>query len=523
MAILVGIDLGTTNSACAIYKNKQLQYINFDGSEILPSCLYEDGKVLLIGKKAKSRGLLHPENYVASAKRYMDDRNYHFNVNGKSYSPEDVATEVLKRIYNEVKELTGESDIKAVITIPAIFRDYAIEATIRAGRRAGFMDVKTLKEPVSSVIANGIEKKADGNYMVIDLGGGTADISIVTVKGNDYYTASVGGDDKLGGDDFTNVIVKMIEDEILNEERYGHLDISYDNIDQNPLLQSIFPSNEKYRQMKQKILNAAEKAKQALSYESQIIIDLPDIYQINGETISLSMAIDRADFEKNANLLFTRFQETIEDALRSVKKEEDIDKSDIDRIVFAGGSMNLPKAKEIIKKMFTQEPLDKDLDKIVAAGAAIWANVAFKGIDPDPVPKEVDINLTNKLPYSLGVEIVDGSLSPIIEQGTKYPPTVKKTGHYTTTEDNQTAISFDVYEGNQLSNAKDPENKKIYHFRISGLKPKPARKAKVDVTFTLNEEGMLYIHAEDLDGVAPSYDNRDNPVNWNVERKQNKK
>ncbi|WP_343283911.1 Hsp70 family protein [Erysipelatoclostridium sp. An173] len=111
----------------------------------------------------------------------------------------------------------------------------------------------------------------------------------------------------------------------------------------------------------------------------------------------------------------------------------------------------------------------------------------------------------------------------MIEQGTKYPPTVKKTGHYTTTEDNQTAISFDVYEGNQLSNAKDPENKKIYHFRISGLKPMPARKAKVDVTFTLNEEGMLYIHAEDLDGVAPSYDNRDNPVNWNVERKQNKK
>ena len=519
MSILVGIDLGTTNSACAIYENKQLQYINFDGSEILPSCLYEDDKVLLIGKKAKSRGLLHPENYVASAKRYMDDRNYRFNVNGKTYSPEDVATEVLKRIYNEIKEQTGESDISAVITIPAIFRDYAIEATIRAGRRAGFKDVKTLKEPISSVIANGIEEKADGNYMVIDLGGGTTDISIVTVKGNDYYTASVGGDDKLGGDDFTNVIVKMIEDEILNEERYGHLDVSYDSIAQNPLLQSIFPSNEKYRQMKQKILNAAEKAKQALSYESQTVIDLPDIYKINGDTISLSMTITRSDFEKSASRLFNRFQETIEDALKSVKREENIDKKDINRIVFAGGSMNLPKAKEIIKKMFTQEPLDKDLDKIVAAGAAIWAVVAFDKNKKGTGTKEVDINLKNKLPYNLGVDLFDGSFSPIIEQGTTYPPEVKKTRPYTTIRDDQTTIVFNVYEGNELSNAKDPANKKIYHFEISGLRPMPAGKAKVDVTFTLNEEGMLYIHAEDLDGVAPPYDNRDNPVNWNAERK----
>ena len=519
MAITVGIDLGTTNSACAIYKDRQLQYIKFDHLEILPSCLYDDGKSLLIGKRAKARGLIHPEYYIASAKRKMGESNYYFKAGNKEYSPEDVATEVLKRIYNEIKEQTGESDISAIVTIPANFRDYALNATKRAGRRAGFKNVKTLKEPISSAIANGIgDNETNGKYIVIDLGGGTLDLSVVSVNKYKFRVLYTGGNPDLGGDDFTDVIIKIIEDEILNNEQYGYLDVSYDNIDASPVLQNIFKSNEEYLKLKSKIADHAEKAKIALSYEQTTYIDIPKLYNRNGNDISFSMELSRQRFEQKAQRLFNHFQDSIEDALKAIQRTENLTIDDIDKVIFAGGSMNLPKVKEIVYNFLKKEPLDKDLDKIVAAGAAIFAYSKFEDEgDFDKTGTKEKLEVSDMLYYNLGILVNSGELSPIIEKGSMHPPAIEKTRAYYTPTDYCTSLHIAIYEGNVLSNAKDPANKLLYEFNINGLASKPAGKVRVDVTFRLDEEGILHVRAEDVDGIAKPYDS---DVNWNELKKQ---
>lgn len=506
MSIRVGIDLGTTNSVCAMSTDKRINYIKIDNSFMLPSCLYDDGKIKIVGNRAKSRGQLHPENYISSSKRKMEDSQYSYTIGKKTYSPEDVATEILKKIYEEVKKQTQETEIDAVITIPAIFRDYAIGATIRAGHRAGFHQVTTLKEPISSVIAHGIQSGDNGNYMVVDLGGGTLDISIVKVDNQKYNTLNVGGDSRLGGDDFTKIIQDMIEEEILLGQEYGYLDFSVVDIYDNAVLQEIFKDNETYLRVKQNILQHAEEAKIALSYENETIIDIPHLYKRNDQMISFQMKITRQNFEKKAERLFQRFRDSIQDALQSVYQEEGISKDDIDKIIFAGGSMNLLKAKQIVQDIFNKKPLDKDLDLIVAQGAALYSGTE----GPDP------IEVINRLPYNLGIEIYSKELHPIIKKGTRFPADIEETNPYFTVEDNQVSILFSVYEGNYLAKAADPQNKKIYEFTMYGLRPQPKGEACVRLTFSLNKEGMLHIHAQDVEGIAPAYDNS---INWNEYRK----
>ena len=506
MAVEVGIDLGTTNSVCAIMKEDgKVEIVEFDHERILPSSLYDDGKII-VGRRAKQRGMMHPENYISSSKRHMEEENYYFRQCQGKYTPEDVAKEILEKIYNQVQKQTGASEINAVITIPANYRNYAIGATKKAGIRAGFNKVKTLKEPISSVIAYGIEKDADGIYMVIDLGGGTDDLSVVRVEGNEYRTVYTGGDPRLGGDDFTEVIEKMIEDEILENNQ---MDFSVESITGNAMLESVFSTNEEYLKSKSRIKSKAEEAKRDLSVQRETTVDIPSLYKRAGEPVSFQMVIKREEFERRARNLFNKFTDCIEDALASIKNEEDINKEDITNVVFAGGSMNLPRAKEIVSEIFQQEPLDRDLDTIVATGAAVYS----KGMTEDNSP----VVVSHKLNYNIGVNVVSGELSPIIPRGTELPMKESVTERYITVNDDQIAISFAVVEGNVLSNYKDPENKVIYNFTISGLRPQPAGQAKVDITFTLTEEGMLVIHAEDIEHIAESYDNS---IDWNSLRKK---
>ncbi|MCD7808950.1 MAG: Hsp70 family protein [Erysipelotrichaceae bacterium] len=517
--VIVGIDLGTTNSVCAIRdEDKTIKYIQFDNQTILPSCLYDDGKSKYIGKKAKQKGLMKPEYYIASAKRHMEDGEYRYHVGNKAYSAEDVASEILSEICNQIRLQTGEQgDIDAVITIPANFRDYAVKATKRAGERAGFHNVKTLKEPISSVIAYGIDKnKSNGYYFVVDLGGGTLDISVVEVQGNNFETVYTGGDPKLGGDDFTNIIKEMIEDELIGNEKYGHINLDKDSIEGDMVLSSIFENdNALFLRCKYRILKAAEEAKICLSSETFATIDIPNIFTINGQKISFIMEISRKDFEKKAKRLFDRYDRSIRDALDFISKNENITAKDIKKVIFAGGSMNLPKAKSIIKDYFKQEPLDRDLDKVVAQGAAVYANSEY---NKDPHQTGVsEIKVSHVLYYNLGVDIFTGELTPIIKSGTKYPPEITATKPYTTTKDNQTSIFFRVFEGNVLSNADDPENKKLFEFTISGLRQQKKGEPNVDITFRLDEEGILHIHAEDREGIALPFDD---DVEWYKNRKE---
>ena len=511
MTLKVGIDLGTTNSACAIInENGQVEYIKFDQNYLLPSCLFDDGSTKLIGQNAKNRGRLKPEYCIRSSKRVMGEQDYRYTVGNKEYTPEDVATEILTRIYQELVNQFG-NDIKdgidVVITVPALFRDYAIRSTMKAGYRAGFRKVTTLKEPISSVIAHGIESHEDGNYMVIDLGGGTLDISIVKVEKHNYRTMNVGGDFDLGGDDFTQVIQEMIQEEILNNSQYGYLDFSSEHIDDNPILKQIFETDEDYLRTKSKIATHAEATKIALSSERETVVDIPNLYKRNGQPVSFTMTITRQEFENKASRLFNRYRDSIEDALQKANQEVGIHKDDIDKIIFAGGSMNIPKAREIVQEIFNKQPLDQELDLLVAKGAAL-----YKG-NGDM------IHITNRLAYNIGVEIISGELHPIIEKGKEYEDKdhIVDTKQYETVSDNQVSIAFEIYEGNYLEKAKDPQNKKIYSFIINGLRPQPKGGAKVNVTLSLTKEGMLYIHAEDIEGIAAPYDNA---IDWNKLRKE---
>lgn len=507
MAVEVGIDLGTTNSVCAIMnEDGKVEIVEFDYERILPSSLYDDGNKKIVGRKAKQRGMMHPENYISSSKRHMEEENYYFSQCQGKYTPEDVAKEILEKIYNQVQKQTGAGEINAVVTIPANYRNYAIGATKKAGIRAGFNKVKTLKEPISSVIAYGIEKNADGIYMVIDLGGGTDDLSVVKVEGNEYKTIYTGGNPRLGGDDFTEVIEKMIEDEIFEDNQ---IDFSVESITGNAMLESVFSTNEEYLKLKSRIISKAEEAKKDLSVQQETTVDIPVLYKKAGEPVSFQMVIERAEFESKARQLFTKFKDCIEDALDSIKNEENINKEDIKNVVFAGGSMNLPKAKEIVSEIFQQEPLDRDLDTIVATGAAVYA----KGMTEDNSP----VYVSHKLNYNIGIGTHSGELSPIIPQGTVFPPKVTMSRRYISVEDNQERITFPVIEGNELSNYEDPKNKEIYNFEISGFRPQPAGEAKADITFTLTEEGMLIIHGEDIEHIAEPYDNS---IDWNSLRKK---
>ena len=506
MAVEVGIDLGTTNSVCAIMKEDgKVEIVEFDHERILPSSLYDDGKII-VGRRAKQRGIMHPENYISSSKRHMEEENYYFRQCQGKYTPEDVAKEILEKIYNQVQKQTGASEINAVITIPANYRNYAIGATKKAGIRAGFNKVKTLKEPISSVIAYGIEKDADGIYMVIDLGGGTDDLSVVRVEGNEYRTVYTGGDPRLGGDDFTEVIEKMIEDEILENNQ---MDFSVESITGNAMLESVFSTNEEYLKSKSRIKSKAEEAKRDLSVQRETTVDIPSLYKRAGEPLSFQMVIKREEFERRAKNLFNKFTDCIEDALASIKNEEDINKEDITNVVFAGGSMNLPRAKEIVSEIFQQEPLDRDLDTIVATGAAVYS----KGMTEDNSP----VDVSHKLNYNIGIGVFSGELDPIIPRGTEFPMKESISKTYENAVDNQTTISFRIIEGNELSNYLDSKNKEIYSFDMIGFRERPKGETKVFLTFTLTEEGMLVIHAEDKEHIAESYDNS---IDWNSLRKK---
>ena len=515
--INVGIDLGTTNSVCAwMNEQSQIQYIQFDNNILLPSYLYDDGNHQYVGMTAKNRGLLHPQNVISSAKRHMDDLSYQYTIGGHQYTPQDVATEVLKKIYQEIqKQIYQDNEINAMITVPANFRDSAISATIHAGKNAGFHDVRILKEPIASVIAHGYTTKEMGNFMVVDLGGGTLDISIINVQNRRYNAINVAGDVHLGGDDFTKIIQNMIEEEILNNGAYGYLDFSVDHIDDNSALKMILKGNEELLKIKAKIAEKSEQAKIALSVENETTVDIPRLFQKNGENINFQMTIKREDFEKRANRLFKRFEDAIEDAMNVAYNHHELAQKGINKVIFAGGSMNLPKTKQIVQKLIQMTPIDGDLDRIVATGAAIYAASVFDGSIPVPDPVE---EVTGVLPYHIGVRIVTGELNPILMKDTQYP-TGRVTSEYQTVEDYQTSIYFEVYEGNVLENAYDVNNKKIFEFTVNGLRSQLKGEAKVLVTFEIDENGMLYIHAEDEEGIAPSYDNRDQPLNWNIERK----
>ena len=488
---VVGIDLGTTNTLACYFKNGRKTLVKFAGEPLLPSVLYvdKDGKIY-VGNKALSRGATDPRNMIRSSKKHIGDYTENapwnpWNLNGKKFTPTDVATEILKEVRREfVKAVACDPSEKigAVITVPAYFNNNQRNETRKAGKAAGFEVMWILEEPVAAAIEVIHDEEVDKKVFVVDIGGGTFDLSVLEADEQQhiYNEIALDGDPRLGGDDFDDALVdrliKIIKDD--------------SGRDLSSLKASGLEESDYYRNIN-RILKAAQNAKKELSEEGEETdIEIPDIF----DDYDLEMTLTREEFNEICaeifDKIFTRTRNFVNNS-----KEFRIE--DIGRIILAGGTCYIPLIGETIEKMFGIEP-DSDLEKsmLVAYGAAHFAKWKNGGVEGGGVPI-----LHGIIPHSLGVMIVNDRREQIFEKiltrGLKYPCSGSK--DFTTTFDNQTQVDINVYEaGNDAENLRDINYHKLYGaLTLDGIAPMPKGVPTITVTFDYDDNQKLTVTALD--------------------------
>ena len=492
MAVEVGIDLGTTNTVVQMKSKDGICNIPVDNEPLLPSVFYKSKKkdIELVGGRAKTRGLMDPQNYIKSTKRSMDSNEKKFHVSDESFSAEDIAVKILLKAKEAIYKYLGhEDEIEAVITVPNNFSINAVENTKKAGERAGFVKVEILKEPIAAVLAYGEQLQLDKEslYFVSDFGGGTLDIAVIRYDDEKYEVIATGGNDRLGGDDFTQAMLHYFYNIIVNNEKYRFLDFSLDQIEDSDILKNIFDTNNSFQKAKARLLEKAEQAKIELSMQHQTHVEIPRLFIYNGEAVDFECDVTLDDYKQyfETQRLLLNFKEAVEDVIFKLNNSN-IQVTDLSHVIYVGGSMNLPFAKEIIHELLPIPTLDDNLDTVVAIGAASKFGV-----------KKQRKKIIPKLNYNLGVKVKDDKFSVIIENQTIYP--VEKYAYYTTNRDNQTELDFEVFEGNVLKNVYDPKNHALGFLTISDIVPREEGVPRIKVTFSINEEGILKITAFDED------------------------
>lgn len=478
MAFLVGINMKSDNTICLV----QSKVYSFKHPEILSSFLHD--------KDAK---ILWYSNDLSAYQKNLIDKNYHYSIKNSQLSPLDITTIILSDIYKKIKSILVTKDaINAVIAVPAIFPTQATKILVDSAKRAGFKEVKTIKEPMAILIQyfNRVAfYKQNGVFVTVSLSDNYLDIGVIEVTDNKYQTLYVGGALSLGGSDFTNVIIKMIEDEILNNELYGCLDLSCQKIEENSSLKKVFLSNERYQLVKQQIMWAAKRTLINLYQNSKATISLPDLYQLAEKSIDLKMEITLEDFKMNAGPMLYRYKQVLLQACQAIDE-----KKKIVRVIASGDSIILSMLKNIIYDVFKQEPYSYSYMQEIANGALLWAEQANV------------IRLINKLPYHIGIDYGD-TMRPLIEKGSTYPPKISETRYYAKLNQEQTSISFSIYEGNILNNLSDSRNYLLDSFKISDLQPLSSDQAAVSLTLSIDEDGILHIDAQDLYDNTNAYHN----------------
>ncbi len=483
-AKIIGIDLGTTNSVAAVVEGTERIVIpNPDGARITPSCVaYKNGD-RLVGIQAKRQMVLNTENTIYSIKRFMG-RSYdevteeiklvpykvvrgpnndaRVVLKGKEYTPPEISAMILQFIKKYASDYLGEEVKKAVITVPAYFNEAQREATKAAGRIAGLEVMRILPEPTAAALAYGLEKKKGGKIAVFDLGGGTFDISILEVAEGVFEVKSINGDTHLGGDNFDERIVQWIIEEFKKQEG---IDLSKD------------------KQALQRIREAAERAKCELSTVLETNINLPFITADASGPKHLELKLTRAKLESLVSDLVERVIEPCRNAMKDAKLEP----KDIDEVILVGGMTRMPKIQEVVKEIFGKEP-SKGInpDEVVAIGAAIQGAI----IAGEAGMK--DILLLDVTPLTLGIETLGGVMTPMIPRNTTIP--TRKTQIFTTAEDNQTAVTIHVLQGERPM-AKD--NKSLARFDLVGIPPAPRGVPQIEVTFDIDADGILHVSAKD--------------------------
>lgn len=462
--IVLGIDLGTTNSVVSIIENKQPKVLeNPNGKRTTPSVVAFKNNETIIGEVAKRQLETNPHS-IASVKRLMGTSKT-VDINNKKYKPEEISAMILSYMKDYAEKKTGQTIKKAVITVPAYFDNAEREATKIAGKIAGLEVLRIINEPTAAALAFGLEntkkKSKASKILVFDLGGGTFDVSVLELEDGTFEVLSTSGDNRLGGDDWDHEIVNWIVEQV--KKQYNGLDVSKDKM------------------AVARLKEASEKAKIDLSNQSITTISLPFLATTADGPINVELELKQAEFEKMTASLLDRTRKPIQDALDQAK----LTKKDIDHILLVGGSTRMPAVQKMISATLGKEPNRSiNPDEVVSIGAAIQGAVLAGDID--------DVLLLDVTPLTLGIETQGGVLTPLINRNTTIP--TSKSQDFSTAADNQTAVTIRVFQG-ERSMALD--NKLLGEFNLEGIEPAPRGVPQIEVSFSIDANGITTVSAKD--------------------------
>ncbi len=484
MGKVIGIDLGTTNSCVAVMEGDDGKVIaNAEGNRTTPSVVaFSKEGERLVGGVAKRQAITNPQNTIFSIKRFMGRRynevseeertvpyavrqaqngDCEIEVQGRTYRPPEISAMILQKMKETAENYLGEEVTQAVITVPAYFNDSQRQATKDAGRIAGLEVLRIINEPTAAALAYGLDKKKDEKVAVYDLGGGTFDISLLSIGDDSFEVLASQGDGHLGGDDFDQRIIDWLADSFMKDQG---IDLRKDHM------------------ALQRLKEAAEKAKCELSTTMQTDVNLPFITADSAGPKHMNYTLTRAKVEQLCDDLLQRTKGPCQQAL----EDAGLSKNDIDEVILVGGQTRMPAVIELVKELFGRDPhRGVNPDEVVAIGAAIQGGVLSGDVK--------DVLLLDVTPLSLGIETLGGVSTKLIERNTTIPVTKRQI--FSTAADNQTAVTIHVLQG-ERELAKD--NRSLGNFTLEGIPPAPRGVPQVEVTFDIDANGILHVSAKDL-------------------------